>query len=152
MPKWVRMGMPKLATPCRLCTVASISIAAFAFWYGPGRVMIAMQAPGAFGVPDDAAVIIDTIWLGWLWIFSFAAAAVSCRWRSLALLVIAPFALFYPSMWVFSAKICDPFGLCYKYLEEDEKLFHRLFSSVPVPVLQAGKELAGKHIVDGVGR
>ena len=52
------------------------------------------------------------IWLGWLWIVTFLVAAYTDRWRSLWLLLAAPFALGWPMAALIFGSICHPWGGC----------------------------------------
>jgi hypothetical protein len=53
------------------------------------------------------------IWSGWLWIALFALACVQSPRRSLWLLLAAPFALWWPGMWIFVADACSLTGRCH---------------------------------------
>jgi hypothetical protein len=85
------------------------SIAALvACWWGPLRFLL--YAPPGY-LPDGDAITIS-VWLGWLWIAIFAGALYFVRWRALWLLPLAPFALYWPAMWIFVAHGCDLIGRC----------------------------------------
>ncbi len=85
-----------------------IAVAGVALYWGPLRWLI--YAPPGY-VPDGNTITIS-IWLGWLWIAIFIGAVCFVRWRALWLLLVAPFALYWPSMWIFVGRACDLFGRC----------------------------------------
>lgn len=88
--------------------VAAIAAALLAFWWGPLRFIL--YAPSGY-VPDSPALEVS-VWLGWAWIAIFVAALYFVRWRALWLLLLAPFALYWPAMWIFVGHGCDLLGRC----------------------------------------
>jgi hypothetical protein len=50
--------------------------------------------------------------IGWLWLAIFAATLGAYRARGLWVIVGAPFALFWPIMWIFVARYCSLLGAC----------------------------------------
>jgi hypothetical protein len=88
--------------------VISAALAVLAFGLGPLRWLI--FADGG-DVPDSYALSL-AIWLGWAWIFSFAVAVANVGCRAFWLLLAAPFALYWPFMWIFVAGACDVLGRC----------------------------------------
>lgn len=85
-----------------------LAVAAVAFYWGPLRFII--YAPPGY-LPDDEALTVS-VWLGWLWIAIFVGALYFARWRALWLLLAAPFALYWPAMWIFVGHACDLLGRC----------------------------------------
>ena len=88
--------------------LASVAIAAVAFWWGPLRWFI---YAGPNDVPNDWEMA-RSVWLGWLWMASFAAALIVDRRRWLWLFLVATFALYWPVMWIFVGRACDLLGRC----------------------------------------
>ena len=90
----------------------SDGIAAFAILYGPLKAMYVFSTDVNFASYDNNSLP-RLIWLGWLWIFSVIAAFAACRWKSLWLLAWAPFALYFPVLFIFFLDACDIFGRCF---------------------------------------
>jgi hypothetical protein len=88
--------------------VVSIAVAVLAFYIGPLQWFIGNRGND---IPSINAVA-RSVWLGWLWIGTFVAALYFRRWRALWLLFAAPFALYWPAMWIFVAHVCDLLGRC----------------------------------------
>jgi hypothetical protein len=76
--------------------IGSIIDAAVAFWWD---------------VPDGQSIALS-IRLGWIWIAIFLGSLFFAKWRALWLLILAPFALYWPAMWIFVAHACDLLGRC----------------------------------------
>ena len=89
--------------------MAATIAALVALWWGPIRFLL-YALPG--DVPDGEAVAVS-VWLGWIWIAIFVGALYFVRWRGLWLLPSAPFALYWPAMWIFVAHGCDLLGRCH---------------------------------------
>jgi hypothetical protein len=88
--------------------IGGIAVAAVAFYWGPLRWLL--YAPPGY-VPDGYMVTIS-IWLAWIWIAIFIGAVAFARWRALWLVLVAPFALYWPAMWIFVGRACDFLGRC----------------------------------------
>jgi hypothetical protein len=88
--------------------IASIVATAVAFWWGPLRFII-YAGPG--DVPTSHAVALS-VWLGWIWIAIFLGSLFFAKWRALWLPILAPFALYWPAMWIFVGHACDLLGRC----------------------------------------
>src|SRR5438477_281430 len=80
----------------RWCSNGSGIHAAVAFWWD---------------VPDGQSIALS-IRLGWIWIAIFLGSLFFAKWRALWLLILAPFALYWPAMWIFVAHACDLLGRC----------------------------------------
>jgi hypothetical protein len=84
----------KAAYRAWLC--AAILVAALGFWIGPGRFIF--YATGN-GMPNDASII-STNWVAGLWLIIFTFALLLYKVKALWFLLIAPFALYWPLMWL----------------------------------------------------
>jgi len=88
--------------------IGSIVAAAVAFWCGPLRFIV---YAGPNDVPDGQSIAFS-IWFGWIWIAIFLGCLFFAKWRALWLLILAPFALYWPAMWIFVGHACDLLGRC----------------------------------------
>ena len=88
--------------------IGAVAVAAVAFYWGPVRWFV---YDSGNDVPNSETVAVS-IWLGWLWIAIFIGAACFARSRALWLLLAAPFALYWPAMWIFVGHGCDLLGRC----------------------------------------
>jgi hypothetical protein len=74
----------------------SATIAAAGFWVGPGRFVI--YAHGV-GVPSGQTLLLCT-YFALAWVAWFAACVLLYRWKALWLLLLAPFAILWPTMFL----------------------------------------------------
>jgi hypothetical protein len=88
---------------------ACVSTSILAFLVGPVRWIIFARGNG---LPNASSLTL-CVWLGWLWIALFALACVQSPRRSLWLLLGAPFALWWPAMWIFNSHACSLIGNCH---------------------------------------
>jgi hypothetical protein len=88
--------------------ICSIIAAAVACWWGPLRFII---YAGPNDVPTGNSIALS-VWLGWIWIATFLGSLFFEKWRALWLLILAPFALYWPAMWIFVGHACDLLGRC----------------------------------------
>ena len=88
--------------------VCSIIAATVAFWWGPLRFII---YAGPNDVPTGQSIALS-VWLGWFWIATFVGSLFFGRLRALWLLILAPFALYWPAMWIFVGHACNLLGRC----------------------------------------
>jgi hypothetical protein len=94
--------------------IASIAIAAIAFWIGPGR-LLSYNIDGGNGIPSADSVAYS-IWLGWAWILTLIGAAIVKRRKAIYLLLLAPLVLYWPLMWIYVGQACDLFGRCGSFM------------------------------------
>jgi hypothetical protein len=94
--------------PANGLIVVSIAVAAVAFLWGPLRWFL---YAGSNDIPDSYNLA-RSVWLGWTWIGTFGTTLLICKWRALWLLLAAPFALYWPAMWIFIGHACDMVGHC----------------------------------------
>jgi hypothetical protein len=88
---------------------ASAAIAGFAFAIGPLRWILSDRGND---VPLADSLFVS-VWVGWIWIATFVGAIWTARWKALWLLLAAPFALYWPMMWIFVAGACNILGNCW---------------------------------------
>jgi hypothetical protein len=84
-------------------------VATYGFWIGPLSWIIYNTGND---IPNGEATDLS-IWIGWLWLGIFSVTVVRCKKMALWLLLLAPFALFWPCMWIFVGRGCSLFGNCH---------------------------------------
>jgi hypothetical protein len=97
---------PRLRFSFLVC--ASVVVALAGFLIGPARWVLYSRGNSL----PSAETLGLCIWLGWLWIAIFVGASAWYRRRSLWLLLGAPFALWWPFMWIFVSHACSLVGNC----------------------------------------
>lgn len=92
----------------RICIIASVVLAVLGFLFGPLRWFI---FAGSNDVPNAGALSLS-VWLGWLWLASFAFTLFLHHLRAMWLVLAAPFTLYWPAMWIFVGHVCSLAGKC----------------------------------------
>jgi hypothetical protein len=92
--------------------IPPIVVAITAFGTGP---LLWFLLESGNDIPSSNNVALS-IWLGWIWIGTFVAALFARGRRALWLLIAAPFALYWPAMWIFAGHACDPLGRCGSFM------------------------------------